>query len=49
MVKEPYFNEAGYEKQRGTVEGSENSKKYNEMVHLKTLQVHDVKAQVFNL
>ncbi|EDO27608.1 predicted protein, partial [Nematostella vectensis] len=35
---EPYFNEAGYEKQRGTAEGLENSRLYNEMVVLKLLQ-----------
>jgi len=35
---EPYYNEAGYEKQRGTQEGLENSRLYNEMAILKMLQ-----------
>ena len=39
LVKEPYFNEAGYDKQKETMEGNENSKKYNEMVLIKILQV----------
>ena len=39
LVKEPYFNEAGYDKQKETMEGNENSKKYNEMVLIKVLQV----------
>ncbi|KAI8435762.1 hypothetical protein MSG28_003996 [Choristoneura fumiferana] len=35
---EPYFNEAGYEKQKGTQQGKENSRMYNEMVLLKLVQ-----------
>lgn len=35
---EPYFNEAGYERQRGTVEGGENSRMYNEMAIIKTME-----------
>ena len=35
---EPYFNEAGYERQRGTVEGDENSRMYNEMAVIKTME-----------
>ncbi|XP_039753819.1 (E3-independent) E2 ubiquitin-conjugating enzyme isoform X5 [Pararge aegeria] len=35
---EPYFNEAGYEKQKGTQQGTENSRMYNEMVLLKLVQ-----------
>ena len=35
---EPYYNEAGYERQRGTVEGSENSRMYNEMALIKTME-----------
>uniref|UniRef100_A0A336MDJ5 CSON000051 protein n=1 Tax=Culicoides sonorensis TaxID=179676 RepID=A0A336MDJ5_CULSO len=38
LVDEPYFNEAGYEKQKGTQQGSENSRMYNEMVILKLVQ-----------
>ena len=38
LCSEPYYNEAGYEKQRGTVEGRENSRLYNEMVLLKLVQ-----------
>jgi ubiquitin-conjugating enzyme E2 O len=34
LCKDPYFNEAGYEKHRGTVEGVENSRVYNEMAIL---------------
>jgi len=39
LVKEPYYNEAGYEKQRGSQHGAENSRMYNEMAVLKLLQV----------
>lgn len=38
LVNEPYFNEAGYEKQKGTQQGRENSRMYNEMVILKLVQ-----------
>jgi len=38
LVREPYYNEAGYERQRGTLEGSENSRNYNEMAVLKLVQ-----------
>ncbi|XP_055548820.1 (E3-independent) E2 ubiquitin-conjugating enzyme [Wyeomyia smithii] len=38
LVDEPYFNEAGYEKQRGSQQGKENSRMYNEMVILKLVQ-----------
>ncbi|XP_058812642.1 (E3-independent) E2 ubiquitin-conjugating enzyme [Topomyia yanbarensis] len=38
LVDEPYFNEAGYEKQRGSQQGGENSRMYNEMVLLKLVQ-----------
>ncbi|KAL9692713.1 hypothetical protein quinque_000110 [Culex quinquefasciatus] len=38
LVDEPYFNEAGYEKQRGSQQGKENSRMYNEMVLLKLVQ-----------
>ncbi|CAG9807710.1 unnamed protein product [Chironomus riparius] len=38
LVDEPYYNEAGYEKQRGTQQGKENSRMYNEMVVLKLVQ-----------
>jgi len=37
-VGEPYYNEAGYEKQRGTQQGSENSRMYNENVLIKMVQ-----------
>ena len=40
LVREPYYNEAGYERQRGTLEGSENSRNYNEMAVLKLVQEH---------
>lgn len=39
LVSEPYFNEARYEKQRGTQHGQENSRMYNEMAILKLVQV----------
>ena len=35
MVAEPYYNEAGYERQKGTQQGHENSRMYNEMAILK--------------
>ncbi|XP_076289237.1 (E3-independent) E2 ubiquitin-conjugating enzyme UBE2O isoform X1 [Lasioglossum baleicum] len=38
LVPEPYFNEAGFEKQKGSQEGRENSRMYNEMVVLKLVQ-----------
>jgi len=38
LVAEPYFNEAGYERQKGTQQGVENSRMYNEMVVLKMVQ-----------
>jgi len=38
LVREPYFNEAGYEKQKGTQQGEENSRMYNEMAVLKMVQ-----------
>lgn len=38
LVSEPYFNEAGYEKQKGSQQGRENSRMYNEMVALKLVQ-----------
>ena len=37
LCKEPYFNEAGYEKHRGTVDGTENCRVYNEMVILELI------------
>lgn len=39
LVAEPYYNEAGFEKQRGSVIGHENSKMYNEMAIIKLIQV----------
>lgn len=38
LVSEPYFNEAGFEKQKGSQQGRENSRMYNEMVMLKLVQ-----------
>ncbi|XP_062582849.1 (E3-independent) E2 ubiquitin-conjugating enzyme UBE2O-like isoform X2 [Saccostrea cucullata] len=38
LVAEPYYNEAGFEKQRGSVIGDENSKMYNEMAIIKLVQ-----------
>ncbi|XP_048248264.1 (E3-independent) E2 ubiquitin-conjugating enzyme-like [Haliotis rufescens] len=38
LVGEPYYNEAGYERQRGTQQGLENSRMYNEMAILKLIQ-----------
>ena len=37
-MEEPYFNEAGYEKHKGSVEGAENSRMYNERVLIKMMQ-----------
>jgi len=36
---EPYYNEAGFEKQRDSQAGLENSRLYNEMVLVKLVQV----------
>ena len=41
LVSEPYYNEAGFEKQRGSVIGLENSKMYNEMAIIKLVQVRE--------
>lgn len=38
FVEEPYYNEAGYQRQRGTAEGTENSKRYNESAFLLCLR-----------
>ena len=38
LCEEPYYNEAGYEKQRNTEEGQENSRMYNEMAVIKNMQ-----------
>lgn len=38
-MDEPYYNEAGYEKQRGQQIANENSRLYNEMAILKFVQV----------
>ncbi|XP_049818002.1 (E3-independent) E2 ubiquitin-conjugating enzyme UBE2O isoform X2 [Aethina tumida] len=38
LVAEPYYNEAGYEKQTDTQQGYENSRTYNELVVLKLVQ-----------
>ena len=39
LVSEPYYNEAGYEKHRGSQPGEENSRLYNETAVLKLVQV----------
>lgn len=36
LVRNPYFNEAGYEKQVGTLDGDRNSRPYNESAFLHT-------------
>lgn len=38
LVAEPYYNEAGYEKQTESQQGFENSRTYNELVVLKLVQ-----------
>ncbi|XP_033100637.1 (E3-independent) E2 ubiquitin-conjugating enzyme-like [Anneissia japonica] len=38
LVAEPYYNEAGFEKHRGSSLGEENSRMYNEMTLLKVVQ-----------
>lgn len=38
LVSEPYYNEAGYDKQTDTQQGYENSRTYNELVILKLVQ-----------
>jgi len=38
LVAEPYYNEAGYLKQRTTAAGNENSRLYNEMAVVKLVQ-----------
>ncbi|KAK5641416.1 hypothetical protein RI129_009963 [Pyrocoelia pectoralis] len=38
LVAEPYYNEAGYEKQMDSQQGYENSRTYNELVILKLVQ-----------
>jgi ubiquitin-conjugating enzyme E2 O len=39
LVPKPYFNEAGYEKQVGTVSGEKNAILYNESAHLLCLKL----------
>ena len=46
LVDEPYYNEAGYEKQRGTQHAQENSRMYNEMAILKLVQVSGTDEQL---
>ena len=48
LVSEPYYNEAGYEKQKGGQQGFENSRMYNEMVIIKLIQVREMRTP-FNL
>ena len=38
LVGEPYYNEAGYERQKGSKIGAENARMYNEMAVLKMTQ-----------
>ena len=38
LVSEPYYNEAGYERQKGSRIGTENARMYNEMAVLKMTQ-----------
>ena len=38
LNKTPYFNEAGFEKQRNLVTGQENAKMYNEMVVIRLIE-----------
>lgn len=38
-MAEPYFNEPGYERSRGTSEGTVKSREYNEMTVLRSLEV----------
>ena len=38
LVAEPYYNEAGYERQKGSRIGAENARMYNEMAVLKMTQ-----------
>ena len=45
-MSEPYYNEAGYEKQKGTQQGQENSRMYNEMAILKMVQVSKPKQLI---
>ena len=39
LNKTPYFNEAGYERQRQLQTGQENAKMYNEMVIIRLVEV----------
>jgi len=38
LVSEPYYNEAGFDSQRGQLLAKENSRVYNEMVLIKVVQ-----------
>ena len=40
LNREPYFNEAGYEKQKGGQQAAEDSRLYNEMAIVKLVQVY---------
>ena len=47
LVDEPYYNEAGYEKHRGTQQGAENSQMYNEMAIIKLVEVNILYSYCF--
>mmetsp|Transcript_16895 Transcript_16895/g.26176 ORF Transcript_16895/g.26176 Transcript_16895/m.26176 type:complete len:257 (-) Transcript_16895:513-1283(-) len=38
MVPEPYYNEPGYELQKGSAEGLRRSRQYNDMIHLNAIR-----------
>lgn len=38
LIEEPYFNEPGWERERGTKNGTKKSKEYNELCQLETIR-----------
>ena len=47
MVKDPYFNEPGFDRQQGTSRGDESSRKYNFNIEQATL-LHALYGQLRN-
>jgi ubiquitin-conjugating enzyme E2 O len=45
LVKQPYFNEPGYESRRGSLEGQRNSRSYNEFARVLSLEAFAAAAR----
>jgi len=47
FVPQPFYNEPGWEQQMGTPEGIANSQRYNEIIHIGTVE-HAMTGQILN-